>query len=222
MIEEIKTWLNTGRNYTIGVKLYDQYGKDKKLKAVFNEEVSEFKKKALFEALKKLLSGKHQMDDKVEKTKGEAIEHISLSQSKWPAQKDEVLGALQAKWRPLFSEMMNLCSRIYDVAKLGEIDSGQKDAAGRMAHRILDLDDQCDEIYDQRDYYLEHKCLPESEKLMSLVVDPKKIPLALQNAERYIRDYRNRLKINPENVNAANQLKKWEWARDEYKKILCL
>ena len=91
-----------------------------------------------------------------------------------------------------------------------------------MAHRILDLDDACDDIYRQRDHYLAHGHLPEEPKPLALVVDPAKMPLALANCSRYLRDYKNKLKKHPDDVRAAAQLAKYEWAVAEYKKILKL
>jgi len=89
-----------------------------------------------------------------------------------------------------------------------------------MAHRILDLDDECDAIYAQRDHYLQYKKLPDDNKPAELVVDPKKIPLALANAERYVRMYKNKLKKKPDDVNAAKNIEKYQQVVAEYKKQL--
>jgi len=219
-MDEIRAWLNGSRQYEEGAKLYLIHGKDHLLRRIFMEPASDFKRAKLVEALKGLLGVKTAVAKKVAVTKAVAIEHIAVSDRKWPKEKDATLAALHEKWKPLFAEMMSLSSRIYDVAKAGQHDMAQHQEAGRMAHRICDLDDECDAIYAQRDYYLEHGKLPEEKKPMELVVDPLKIPLALANARRYVADYRNKLKREPGNVKAAEKLKKYEWAVGEYMKIL--
>jgi hypothetical protein len=81
----------------------------------------------------------------------------------------------------------------------------------------------CDVIYEQRDHYLKHGSLPEKENDMpDLVVDPIKIPVALANAERYVRQYKNKLSKKPDDVNAVKQMEKYQRTVIEYKKILKL
>lgn len=219
-MDAIREWLKSTQNYDAGAKLYLMYGKDHALRRIFSEPASDFKKRKLVEALKGLLSKKVAVENIVQQTKTVAIERIAGADRKWPDELDNTLAALQLQWKPLFSEMMHLSSTIYDVALAGKTDSAKEAEAGRMAHRICDLDDQCDAIYAQRDFYREHKKLPEEKKPIELVVDPKKIPLAMANATRYVRDYKNKLRKDPANVHAAQQLEKYEWAVAEYKRIL--
>ncbi len=221
-MDEIRTWLNGPRDYATGAKLYLQYGQNAALRRCFSEPASDWKKKKLAEVLSDMVVKKTTVQKKVVETKQQAIERISVSDRKWPEKPDTTLMALKEKWKPLFSEMMNLTARIYDVAKQGLTDPAMKQEAGRMAHRICDLDDMCDEIYAQRDHYLKYGRLPEHEKPMELVSDPIKQPVALENARRYVRQYRNKLKKDPADVNAAKQLAKYEWAVKEYMKLLKL
>lgn len=221
-MDDIREWLKGTQNYDAGAKLYLVHGTDHALRRVFSEPASDFKKKKLVEALKALVTKKQSVVKIIETTKAVAIEHIAVSDRKWPKKKDATLAALHEKWKPLFAEMMSLCSRIYEVAKQGQTDPAMKQEAGRMAHRICDLDDECDAIYQQRDHYQQHGKLPADKGPMELVVDIKKIPLALSNARRYIRDYKNILLKNPGNVKAAEKLKQYEWAFKQYKKQLNL
>lgn len=163
-MDEIRAWLNGSRQYEEGAKLYLIHGKDHLLRRIFMEPASDFKRAKLVEALKGLLGVKTAVAKKLAFTKAVAIEHIAVSDRKWPKEKDATLAALHEKWKPLFAEMMSLSSRIYDVAKAGQHDMAQHQEAGRMAHRICDLDDECDDIYAQRDYYLQHGKLPEEKK----------------------------------------------------------
>lgn len=221
MIAEIQQWLNGDRNYENGAKLYLKHGKDKLLHKVFAEPASDFKKKRLHEALLGLYRGDKKIEVEIEDSKEIVLERTISAEKRWPEERDEVLAALHAKWKPLFAEMMHLCTTILDVARAGEKDESKKKEAGKMAHRILDLDDRCDAIYDQRDHYIKHGQLPAEEKQMDdVVVDPKKIPIALQNAERYVREYKIRVKNNPTNEKFAAQLKKWEGRIAIYKKEL--
>lgn len=221
-MDAIRTWLNSARNYAAGARLYFIHGNNASLKRVFSEPASDFKRKRLQEELTKLITKKEIIVKKVAVTKEKAIEHIAVSDRKWPDKMDATVAALKEKWKPLFAEMMNLSSRIFEVAKAGQKDPAQKQEAGRMAHRICDLDDACDAIYQQRDYYMEYKKMPEEKKPMELVVDPVKMPVALENARRYVRQYKNKLKKKPGDVNAAEKIKLYEWAVTEYMKLLKL
>lgn len=221
-MDDIREWLKGTQNYDAGARLYLVHGTDHALRRVFSEPASDFKKKKLVEALKALVTKKAAVVKVIETTKAVAIEHIAISDRKWPEKLDPTLKALKAKWLPLFTEMMNLSSRIFDVAVMGQSDPYHKIQAGQMAHRICDLDDECDAIYTKRDHYQKYKKLPEDKGPIELVVDSKKIPLALSNARRYIRDYKNILSKEPGNVKAAEKLKQYEWAKAEYEKQLNL
>ncbi len=223
MNDAIRQWLHGQRNYDEGVKLYLIHGKDHQLKKVFREAVSDFKRKKLLEVMKELSVGKAKVAVTTKVEKKIAVERVATAERRWPKDRDAMLEALHQKWKPLFAEMMSLTSRIYDVALAGKSDAAKKIEAGQMAHRILDLDDMCDEIYEQRDHYIKEGSLPEQEKHdLDLVVDPIKIPIALANAERYVRQYKNKLKKKPDDVNAVKQIDKYQGVVDQYKKILKL
>jgi len=219
-MDDIREWLRGRRDYATGARLYLIHGSDHKLRRVFSEPESEWKLKKLVEVLTEMVTRKKAITVKVEETKAKALDAVSVANRRWPDTMDETVKALHAKWLPLFAEMNNLMARIYDTAKAGISDAVMKWEAGIMAHRICDLDDECDAIYAQRDHYLKFGKLPEEKKPMELVVDPMKMPLALSNARRYVADYRNKLKKEPGNVKAAVKLKKYEWAVAEYCRIL--
>lgn len=221
-MNEIIHWLNGPRYYQTGAKLYLKHGTDKLLRRIFSEPESDFKRKKLTEALTGLVSKKVKAEKKVAETKAVAIERVSASPRKWPEQLDDTLSALKEKWKPAFAELMNLTARIYGYALAGTNDPAMKEEAGRMAHRILDLDDLCDEIYAQRDHYIKFRKLPQEKKPLDLVVDPIKMPVALENARRYVRMYKNKLKKNPADVAAVEKIKQYEWAVQEYIKLLKL
>ena len=219
-MDEIREWLKGPKRYDDGATIYLKFGKDPKLKQVFREPESPFKKKLLESTLKAMLQKRVVQEVKQQEKKKVAISNVGWPEKKWPEERDNTLQALYETWKPKFAEMMSLMSRLYDVALAGQTDEAKKQEAGQMAHKILDLDDECDAIYEKRDHYLQHKSLPAEQPLMELVVDPLKIPLALQNEQRYVRDYKNKLKKELGNLKAAEQLRKHEWAVDQYKKIL--
>lgn len=152
-MDDIREWLAGNRDYDAGAKLYLIHGKDAQLKKVFSEPVSPFKKGKLEESLRALLTGKAEAVKKIEITKETAIQRVSVGNRRWSEKMDATESALHKKWMPLYAEMMNISARLYDVALAGTKDPSQKQESGRMAHKILDLDDDCDKIYEQRDYY---------------------------------------------------------------------
>jgi hypothetical protein len=220
-MDDVKAWLNSNHDYNAGASIYLKYGKDKLLHKMFSEPPSDFKRKRLHQALLSIYNSQKQTTRDVAETKEAVITRTVSADHQWPDDPDEVLAALKAKWKPLFAEMMHLSTVIYDVALKGEKDEASKQEAGRIAHRILELDDCCDAIYEQRDYYLKEKRLPaEHQEPDDLVVDPKKIPLALQNAQRYAREYKTKIAKEPANEKAAAKLKHWQGRMAHYKKEL--
>ena len=217
-MDALRKWLNSSRDYAEGVKLLVEYSSDSKLKRLFTTEgYSDFKKGLLQKTLQELLTKTTTQQISIEEKKEKVVQLVAAAHNRWPEGMDEVLQALHAQWKPLFSEMNYLTSTIYEVAK-----AGKQDEAGRMAHRILDLDDQCDAIYDKRDFYLEHKHLPTDKPAYPVVTDPLKYPLALSNAQRQLREARLRLKKNPNNERIAATIKKNEWYVAHYKQLLKL
>jgi hypothetical protein len=214
-MDVIRKWINGGRNYQVGVTLYLTFGDDDTLKKLFTQEhETEYKRKRLLAALQELIN-----------TKKDAVEPIQSNSSRtqepppktdlnsWPQEpiSDKVISALKARWRPKFAEMMSLSQRLWDMTTVSE--------RGEAAHRILDLDDQCDEIYAERDFYLAYNRLPDTRHTES-VTDPLKWPQKLANAQRYVRDYRIKCAKYPDNPRFAAKLKQYEEEVKRYKSLL--
>lgn len=223
----ISEWLNRHGSYDEGVQLYMQYGPDPLLKTLLQGGHTPFKDSRLRLALRRIVPAADTAQPAAEKQPEKpAVKTDAAVKEKpkvftgWPAEKDEVVAALHAQWKPLFAEMMNLMARVYDVAKSGLKDEARRREACVMAHRILDLDDACTDIYEKRDYYLEHKKLPDEKGPVALVTDEKKYPLALQNHKRYLREYKAKLLKHPGDVKIAAQIKKHQWAVAEYSRLL--
>jgi hypothetical protein len=243
-MESIRIWLNGPRSYKAGAKLYQEYGTDELLKRLFSEGESTFKKEKLVSVFKEMIRGKVGSVSKI----GTTVQKKATSVQKagtppagghqpshqavlvkqphknpgtgWSTEMDEVEAALFNEWKPVFSERNDLCSRVGEIARQGEKDPAKEKEAGIMALRILDLDDQCDRFYNKRDYYLKNKALPEEKPYGEPCIDPKLIPLKLENAMKYVRHYRAKLEKDPGNENYKKQVDKHEWFVQHYKKEL--
>lgn len=216
MKEALRNWLNGGRNYQDGVRLYLSYGNNQLLKDLFTKEhETDFKRQRLVKEIKILLQ-----PDKIvvqqtpfEKESGSESQFVCHLHNRWPDDpvSDPVLKVLKDQWRIYYSEMMNLSHRLFDITSDIE--------RGKCAHRILELDVLCDELYNKRDYYSIHKLLPDQKKA-DVVTDPNRWPLKLMNAERYVREYRIRCKAEPGNEKFALKLKYYQDAVLAYKELL--
>lgn len=221
-MESIKLWFNGTRDYQEGVDLYTKFGTDQGLRKLLTMEgETPFKKKRLLEALEALISEakeKPPVDtSKAPKAPPRAKDEVTPEKS-WSKVRDEVEQSLYLKWKPVYLEMVNLCSRLDEVARAGQKDPNKKEEAGRMALRILELEQQCDSFYRSREYYHENKNLPQIEEpYQDFPVDPALAFKAFQNAQKYARDYRAKLRKYPDNPNYAAQLRKWESAVQAYK-----
>jgi hypothetical protein len=235
---EIRTWLNNQvKSYDSGVKLYLQYGQDPALKALFTLEAeSDFKARRLIQALQELISlpAVNEQDNinpddlqqiQLPFSQPDTIDFSQLHKG-WPNPiTDPVIQALYDQWRPLYAELMSGQQRIYEVALQAENGNTAKDLeACQLAHRIIDLDYECDDLYAARDYYLDRGRLPGDDK-KEVVGDPVRWATERQNALRYIREYRAKVKKDPTN----KLVPKWEqkiidWQNEvaRYNKLLKL
>lgn len=222
-MDDIRFWLNGRRDYTTGVVLYLKHGSDPLLIRLFRDEaVSDFKKQKLAQALQQMLPAKAGSPAKIPiipKIPVPAIPEIPTA-NRWSRQRDALEESLYQQWKPVYQEMMNLCARIGDVARAGLKDPNKEQEAGRMALRILELDDECDRLYYNRDHYKEHKTMPEEKKPVEMSLDPKLWPKKLTNHQRYVLKFKRDLVADPGNVKAAGLLQKHEWAVAEYKRLL--
>lgn len=224
-MEAIRSWLNGRRDYATGVQLYRQYGTSEALKKMFREEPSEFKARKLATALEALLTATAPTPEKKAQAEAAVVEQVAQrgkSEYAFREGMDEVETALWNSAREKLKQLDYLCSIQYELGKQGQHDNEKLRESGEVAFRTLDLDEEIGAIYQKLAYYREHKKLPEEKKLMPLVSDPIKMPVALKNAERYCREYRSQLEREPGNARAAQHLVKWEWAVKEYKRLLKL
>lgn len=216
MKELIVKWLTSGKQYEAGVAIYLKYGKDVKLRRVFLEAETDYKRKRLEQELRNLLHSTQVQEEKKEKIVVNEVQ----PEKQWPDAPDDVLKSLRAQWKPLYSRMCFLCDTIYDVAKAGETDSYKEQEACKMAHEIMRLDAECDAIYEKRDYYLKHGRLPKEKEQMELAADPIGMVKQLENAKKYVRYYRGKMKEDPKNESYPAKMNHYAKIVEEYKKRL--
>lgn len=225
-MDDVKVWLNSPRNYDAGVKLYLQYGHDNLLKALFTREAeTAFKRSRLETALKDLYQNhQHPTSPKAALQRQLQKQNPAENFKYWPPYpiNDPIVSALYEQWKPLYSEMMNLQARLADVALLAEQDSNKALESCQMVHRILHLDDQCDDIYSKRDYYYQNGALPKLIIEEEVVGDPVRWVTNMRSAERYVRDYKAKLRKDPKNVKYAVKQKEHEEDVAKYRKLLKL
>jgi hypothetical protein len=203
-MQEITTWL-THKDYLEGVRLYLQHGQDPVLKKLFtSEQRTDYKEQRLEKALREVLRGS-------EVIKPEERPQLSITMKSWPieAAKDDVLKALRADWLRKFKELQDLRSQLMLLPN--------DDQRGETAHQILNLDDECDQIYATRDYYLQNGTLPAMPQ-EEYVVDSVKAAQRMQLLGRYIRRERFNLKKDPTNVGAAARKQKFIKEYNHYAK----
>ncbi len=221
-MDDIRKWFNGKRNYLDGVALYVKYGQDEGLKKLFTKEAeSAFKKQRLVSALEEILSaGRSEKSPQQKKTLEEfAVRQMNRKwlhdngiedapEKRWPEQRDEILQSLWLQWKDKFGEMMNLCARVGDLSKEGLKDPNKEQEAGRMGLRILDLDDECEQLYKQRDHYKQHGKLLQDAKPVDISLDPVQWGSKLANHQRYVRRFKKDLLKDPANTEKAELLKK--------------
>ena len=170
-LQAVKSWLAGRRDYAIGVKLYGLYGKKLEVKEALKSPKNPFRQKLLENAMQELLEP---------------------APPPPPAATDDlVIRELKAKAIPLLKERDDLHAKLRLFRTVEE--------RGRAAHRILDLDDEVDDIYDAIRYYEQHRKLPEAELPFTPITDPSRWEQRYQTCGRYVSRYQDKLKTDPEN-----------------------
>lgn len=194
----IKAWINGKQNYAIGVKLYALYGNDDSFKKALVFPETTFRKEQLLVAMEQILTPP------------------PVAPAIVPDNEDPVIKDLVAKAKPLLKERDDFHAKLRLFRTIEE--------RGVAAHRILDLDDQVDSIYNAIRYYKEHRQLPEEKLPFTPITNPDKWEHRYQVCGRYVRRYQDKLDKDPQNAKAkelraiyeaeqiwlAQKLKKWQ------------
>lgn len=177
--EEIRSWLNSRRDFMTGVNLYRLYGDQPWLKDQLGrgKPTREMREK-LFDALKGIFF--RIKEKRLQQSNAEATDSavtVAAATTRIEAAEEKYIEArgtnisnniketsayqqLDLQWRPIYHEMNMLFNRL-DLLKDG---SSECEAA---CLRILDLEQQCIKIWEKKDYLVEHGRLPEERKDMN-------------------------------------------------------
>ncbi|MBG9376974.1 hypothetical protein I5907_12075 [Panacibacter sp. DH6] len=179
--DNIRSWIAGAQNFIIGRTLYQQLGDDDNIKQKLLKGENATTKQLLWNSLENLLR---------EPVKEAII--VDSTASEMPASDDTVLEALRDEWLPLYTRMNYLRARIDEYGESNDPETIT--LREPIAFEILSLEDECEQIWVKRDYYLKHGTLPEfDEKEFVIPSDPKELAKLLQSIPRNIR--RNRLKM---------------------------
>ena len=199
MSNSIKDWLNGSKDYALGAALYNVHSSNDAMKRMFAQGASPYRLQRLIEAMKELSKV---VDDNPSIAIAEApkyepvnVQTIQLPENAVPQELDKY----RPEWLPLLMERNHLRARLRDAADDFE--------RGRMAHRILELHDQCEAIWERRDYELRTgEPMPINEKKREPVTDPKKLQRHVLNLRSYITKTKKAVEKNPENAKATTRL----------------
>lgn len=147
-MDEIKHWLDSEKDYSIGVQLYELYGENMTLKRTFTKGKNSYNAEKLCAELKRIWE-----DFKPLEQVATATPRREMRSTERIENAPEEVKALEKQWRSYYGEMAFLH---------GKLDSCQdQKERGAMALRILSLDRQINEIIDNLSYFKEHGKLPE-------------------------------------------------------------
>ena len=172
----IQNWLSGTRNYTVGAILYKKLGTDEKLKKLFEGPHTAYLQGRLESELAALLQKpKVVLQDTPKKVEAQEM----------PESKDAVLEALRQEWLPLYQQMNYLR---HELDKYEENTKEQIAIRKDLAFQILDIEQQCMQIWHRRNYYVKEGKLPEvKESTKPLPEDPVDLVKAEDAAKRNIR-----------------------------------
>jgi hypothetical protein len=201
-MELIKKWLSGNRNYIVGAVLYKKFGSDEKLKKLFESRPDAYSQKRLVEELTKMA------DNKRPPVAPLITDHSSRSEM--PQSKDPVLKALRNEWLVPYKRMCYLQAELdrvttddsfplYDVN-----DKNSPEAIAKrkpIAFEILELEQQCMQIWARRSHYEKNGSLPEvKEQEEAVPTDPVELGKLIEATKRNIRRNKQLTETHPGNT----------------------
>lgn len=178
MKERISEWLDSGRHFLVGRALYNAYGQDAELKALFDQGQSRWAADKLAEALGELASGT-------------TAKLLHDEYSDMPAADDTILNSMTAQWKPVYASMNY---KRHELDKYAGDDASSNATRRKLAFEILDLEQQCMAIWASREHYMEHGTMPVPKEIKK---QRPADPLALG---RYVEALKKRIRRNKQNL----------------------
>lgn len=203
-VESIRDWLNSSRNYNVGLALYLTYGDNQALKTALQQGESKYRKDKLLQALREIWEA----NKKTARVNPLPLRVLPLKtggeskQTYTPAQPDHDKDPYYNDWQPLYKEMMHLRSQLALLPN--DIERGQ------AAFRILFLEKTCRKYWAMRDYFYKTGTkMPEDSGLPDMVTDYNALTKRLMTLRTYKTRETNKLKPDPMNLPAKQRLDKW-------------
>lgn len=202
MHEEVTAWLNGNRDYNAGVELYQKYGHYNLVAIMLSagNERSELHREKLLSVLKAMVVNPPPPPKE--------FKALPKNQPVGPQQPapftDEYLQKLDAKWKPIYTEMATHHSRLLAV--------DTDEARLALAQRIVNCHEQLISLWQQRDYYEANgKPMPKPVKVKAKEnlsqTDLRKLLNARTARSQYLNKHlpmwQERLRTNPTAKNKA-------------------
>jgi hypothetical protein len=181
----INKWLTGRRNYQVGVAIYKTIGADQKLKDLFAKGKTDFSARRLTEVLTELLN----------KPLAAVSIPISEETSRMPESNNPVLMAIRDQWLIPYQRMN------YLRHQLDSIKGNSPEAIALrkpIVFEILDLEQECMQIWDKRRQYEKTGKLPEVTKDdFEVPIDPAALARFIEAAKKAIRNNLRKMKNEP-------------------------
>ncbi|MGN6293756.1 MAG: hypothetical protein ACTHMV_13515 [Chitinophagaceae bacterium] len=180
----IKKWLDGTRNYYVGAVLYNQFGNDSQLKKYFSGSKDPVRQQKLEKELTALAGSLPTNPVKADR-----------ESSEMPLSADTILEALRNEWQPLYQRINYLRHEIDRYP--GEAQEVVKKRLA-LAREVLELEQQCMNVWDRRDHYLTHGQIDQVKSRGDLPTDPVKLGQLVETLRRNIRRNKLKAKQNPD------------------------
>lgn len=196
-MESIKKWLNSSKNYNVGLALYLAHGSDDTIKRALQQGESPYRKELLFKELRAIYERSKTGENNtiVVRPSSQALPSPAVLANP-KSNKDD---PYYSEWHPLYKEMMDLRSQLTLLPNDRE--------RGEAAFRVLELERKCRAIWKRRDYYQktgEH--MPEATNTPEPVSDYNVLQKRLYTLRTYVTREGKKLKENPNDTKAKSRL----------------
>jgi hypothetical protein len=214
----IKQWLEGKQNFIVGRILYNQYGNDPKLKALFAKgEKATGAKEALLQALQALLQVPVLAADTQAAQEPVIIQPAAapepgkaVPKSEDPIfPKDPVEKALQLEWKSKYKAMQYLRLQLERYGKDNSLEVQAR--CKELCQEILALEQNIMSIWKKVDQYRATGKLEEvKETPLEVPADPLELAKKINAVQRYIRRHKTNTINNPDNAKYPALVAKYE------------
>jgi hypothetical protein len=200
----IDRWLTGSQNFVVGKTLYDTYGADTALKALFAKGESAFAKQKLYEALASIAAcGKRPV-----------IKSTVTTILPMPKGTDGVLVGIEKEWQPKYQRMNLLRHKLDEYGADNNIEA--RIACKALCDEIMQLEQECEAIWKKRDHYEEHGQLPEiKEEQLEIPKDAVQLATLISTLKRNIQRNKKKVLDEPTNPKYPALVKKYQSQLDQ-------